>query len=120
MKKLFFTLLVIASVSFASAQTSEEKKAASDFIKSRTEAFNKNTTPVFVKDLDSIERVVNRANLSYRKVSHVFFGEISDSNSAGGGLNSYTDDNSKPFIYYTIQKYGNQTVILAITGHNGW
>lgn len=120
MKKLFLALLAIVSLNFASAQTPAQKQTAIDFIKSRSESFNTNITPVFVSNIDSVERAVEKANLSYRRVDHIFLGEIKESNSAGGGMKSYTDDKSKPFIYYTIKQNGSQTVVIVISGHNGW
>ena len=120
MKKLIFTLLAIVSLNFVSAQTPAQKTAASDFIKSRSESFNTNITPVFVSNIDSVERAVEKADLSYRRVDHIFLGEIKESNSAGGSMKSFTDDKSKPFIYYTIKQKGGQTVVVVISGHNGW
>lgn len=120
MKNLILTLIAIVTVTFANAQTATEKKIASDFILTRTESFNKGIAPVYVSNIDSLEKTIDKKNVNYRVATFVFFGQVNDANCAGGSMNSYSKGRSQSFIYYTIKNEGDRTVISVISGHDGW
>jgi hypothetical protein len=123
MKKIIFFSISILIISFVKAQTPAEIKIAENFIISRADAYIKKAIPVFVNNLAALEKVernLDAKKISYRKYSFVFIGEINDKNCVGGAMHSYTQNNRKPILYYTILKENEKTEIWVISGHNGF
>jgi hypothetical protein len=123
MKKLIILAIATLGLSFANAQTPAEKQVAADFVTSRADTYVKNVKPVFVNneaELAKIENGLDKQKVSYRKYSFIFIGEVNDANCVGGEMNSYTQDNRKPVLYYTMIKEQGRNVILVISGHNGF
>jgi uncharacterized protein YxeA len=123
MKKLIIFAIAILTVSIATAQTQIEKQAAASFVTDRANVYVKDVTPVFVKDLtalDRIEKDLDSGKYNYRRYSFIFLGEMTDANMVGGEMKSYTQDRTKPVLYYTIVNENGRKVIWVISGHNGF
>lgn len=121
MKKLIITAIAVFTVLIATAQTSADKQKAVELVKARAEAFNNGVDPIFVKNINDVEKKIDAQGLNYRIYSFVVFGEIADQNVHGGSMNSYSRNSSKPFLYYSIVDEGDgHRTIWVIAGHNGW
>ena len=117
-KKHLLIIILLLRMMNANAQTPPLTEVE-DFIMGHSLTFNKGIQAINCDNLDSLVDCLKKSNISYSKVSWVFFGTtINDENMLGGGADAFMLDKHQPFIYYRILKGDFGLTIEAIEGHN--
>jgi hypothetical protein len=117
--KYLIMLLVIYSLDTSTIKAqSINKKIEQEVLKS-VNKFVKNTNPIYLNTISELilkEDSIDKLKISYQKYSLIYLGEVSEKNLCGGAMNSYTQDQKSPFLYYTYVIENNKTTIWVLSG----
>lgn len=119
MNKVLFIVGVMLVGMTGYAQTTSLKKEIEIFLTNK-EGFNQGVKPIFVTNLDSIEKVVNKKGFNFMSYSYSFRGEVRPENEIKhgiGGVQSVTNFNPQKFIYYNFYIMNDIIVVQTVIGH---
>ncbi len=120
MNKVFFIVGVMLVGMTGYAQTNSLKKEIETFL-TNNEGYNQGVKPIFVTNLDSIEKVVDKKGFNFMKCSYSFRGQVRPENEIkthGGGVQSVTNFNPQKFIYYNYYLMNEMIYVQLVMGHN--